>query len=156
MADDHFIAVQAGPGGAAGGAPAKEGMQLLTPHRRRAVLCLSLGGACCFAIAVIAGLLIRTGSVVTQEPEGELLLIVGIIAMAGHLALSLAAWAMAANDLRRMADGRMDPAGKGGTVVGKVIAMVFVLATIAFAIAAIILVLSDRAAFTLDAPLEEA
>ncbi len=155
MAEGDSIAVQGGPRGASGGAAGERQTQLVLPHRGAAVLSFSAAGACCFALTVVAGLLIRTGTVTTEEPEGELLLIVGLIALVSHVTLSLVAWAMAANDLRLMAEGRMDSAGKAATVAGKVIAMIFVLVTAASAIAAAVLVMSGRAPFTLEAPLQE-
>jgi len=155
MAEEDSIAVQIGPQGASGGAAAEGETSLVLPHRGAAVLGFSAAGACCFVLTAIAWLLIRTGAVATEEPEGELLLIVGLIALVSHVTLSLVAWSMAAGDLRRMAEGRMDPAGKAATVAGKVVAMVFVLITAALAVAAAVLAMTGRTPPTLVAPLQE-
>ena len=139
---------------AAESTPPEEQTPFVMPHRGAAVLGFSLAGAGCFAFTVVAWLLIRAGLVTTEAPDGELLLVVSLVTLVAHVVLCLVAWAMAANDLGMMARGRMDPAGKVRTVLGKAVATILVLVTVVFAIAAAILVLSGHGAFTLEPPAE--
>ena len=137
MADDRPIAARIDPGDGADG----HGL-FVAPHRAAAVLRLGLAGTACLAFTVVAGGLLRTGTVVARDPEGELLLILGLVALVAHVVSSLVAWAMAARDLEMMAAGRMDPAGRGRTIAGKALVMVFVLGTVVVALAGVIVVLS--------------
>jgi len=135
MADDRLIAAGIVPGGSGGSG------SLVTPHRASAIVRLVFAGVACLAVAIVAGWLLRAGVVVARDPEGELLLIVGLGALVAHLALSVAVWAMAARDLEMMAAGQMDPAGRGRTLAGKALAMLLVFGTVFVALAGVIVVL---------------
>ena len=65
---------------------------------------------------------------VTQQPltphRGVLILVLGILSIVCCLICGIIAWVMANKDLKEMAAGRMDPAGKGLTNAGKICGIV--------------------------------
>lgn len=58
--------------------------------------------------------------------RGGMILAFGIIGFVICFPFGIAAWVMGNNDLREMADGRMDPSGEGLTKAGKIIGIVTV------------------------------
>jgi hypothetical protein len=59
------------------------------------------------------------------EPHrGGLVLTLGILGLCCCFILGIVAWVMAAEDLKKMRDGRMDPSGQGMTTAGMVIGIV--------------------------------
>jgi hypothetical protein len=56
--------------------------------------------------------------------RGVIILVYGILGFVVCPLLSVAAWVMGSNDLREMATGRMDPAGKDMTKAGRICGMV--------------------------------
>jgi uncharacterized membrane protein YidH (DUF202 family) len=119
------------------------------PHRAAAVLNLSLAAAGCCAATAAGGVLLRLAVVEAGEPAGQLLSGCCLALLAGYVGLGIAAWLMAASDLRWMAVGRMDPAGRGKTRAGRLIAMFVVIATVVVGVCAFLLVLMDPSEFTL-------
>jgi len=65
---------------------------------------------------------------VTQQPlkshRGVLILVLGILSIVCCLICGIVAWVMGNNDLRQMAAGTMDPAGRGLTKAGKICGIV--------------------------------
>lgn len=60
-----------------------------------------------------------------EEPHrGVLILILGILSVVTCPILGLFAWIMGNKDQKAMAEGRMDPAGRSNTQVGKVLGIV--------------------------------
>ena len=120
---------------------------LVIPHRAAAIFVFSVVGAACGGLALLSWLVLRAAIVWHKDPEGELLLIVGLLLLAVCAALTLSAWHMATRDLQAMAAGRMDPAGRARTHVGRTIAMAAVLAGVALILAAVILALMGHFTF---------
>jgi len=58
--------------------------------------------------------------------RGTLILTLGIIGIVCCFICGIIAWVMGNSDLQRMAEGRMDPAGRGLTQAGKICGMVSV------------------------------
>jgi hypothetical protein len=56
--------------------------------------------------------------------RGVIILVYGILGFVVCPLLSVAAWVMGSNDLREMATGRMDTAGKDMTKAGRICGMV--------------------------------
>lgn len=60
----------------------------------------------------------------TEQPlrahRGVLILVLGILSIVCCFICGIVAWVMGSNDLKEMAAGRMDPAGKGLTQAGKI------------------------------------
>ena len=56
--------------------------------------------------------------------RGVLILVFGILSIVCCFIFGIVAWVMANTDLREMAAGRMDPAGKGLTTAGKICGIV--------------------------------
>ena len=74
-----------------------------------------------------------------DEPHrGGLMLALGIIGLVVCPIVGIAAWMMAANDLKAMDEGRMDPEGRQFTQVGKILGIV---ATILFIIQMVLLLM---------------
>ncbi len=65
---------------------------------------------------------------VTQQPlaphRGTLILVLGILSIVCCFICGIVAWVMGNNDLKQMAAGRMDPAGRGLTNAGKICGIV--------------------------------
>lgn len=110
---------------------------LVAPHRAGAILAFSLIAACCGGLTVLAWALLKLDVLSADHPDGELILILSLLTLAGCGACCIAAWVMAGRDLVLMASGGMDPAGRWRTAVGKLIAMVLL---IAGAVAAVVVV----------------
>jgi hypothetical protein len=124
---------------------------LVLPHRGTAIVVFTLIAVGAFGLSVLAWLL-RWGVVRGQSDEGTLLHVVGLLAFLGYMGLGLVVWAMAAGDLRLMSDGRMDAAGMRQTRLGKLIAMLLVMAAVVVGLAAAILSLTGMADIRLTAP----
>ncbi|MGC1481153.1 MAG: hypothetical protein WA771_11655 [Chthoniobacterales bacterium] len=58
--------------------------------------------------------------------RGTLILILGILGLIICMPVGIAAWVMGGNDLKEMAAGTMDPAGKDMTNVGRILGIVSV------------------------------
>ena len=58
--------------------------------------------------------------------RGTLILTLGIIGIVCCFICGIVAWAMGNSDIRRMAEGRMDPSGRGLTQAGKICGIVSV------------------------------
>jgi hypothetical protein len=56
--------------------------------------------------------------------RGGLILTLGILGLVVCAFLGIAAWVMGSADLREMAEGRMDPAGRDMTNAGKICGMI--------------------------------
>ena len=56
--------------------------------------------------------------------RGTMILIFGILGIVCCLIFGILAWVMGGNDLKEMAEGRMDPAGEGLTKAGKIMGIV--------------------------------
>ena len=73
---------------------------------------------------------------VTQQPlqphRGILTLVLGILSIVCCLICGIIAWVMANKDLKEMAAGRMDPAGRGLTNAGKICGIVGIVVQIVF------------------------
>lgn len=120
--------VPAGPRPGGDGAP-----PLVLPHRARAIWALAGAALACLGLAALCLAAIRLEWVIADLPEGTLAEIVGgALAVAGA-GLTLTVWAMAAGDLKRIAGGRMDPAGRVATIAALLLAKLLVLAALAAA-----------------------
>ena len=60
------------------------------------------------------------------DHRGTAVLVLGILGLVLCVICSIIAWVMANEDLRQMAEGRMDPSGEGITKAGKILAIVAV------------------------------
>lgn len=58
--------------------------------------------------------------------RGALILVLGILGIVCCFICGIVAWVMGNNDLQKMADGVMDPSGRGLTTAGKVCGIVAV------------------------------
>ena len=56
--------------------------------------------------------------------RGTLVLVFGILGLVFCAPLGIAAWVMGGNDLKEMAAGTMDPAGRDNTNAGKICGMI--------------------------------
>lgn len=88
---------------------------------------------------------------VAQQPlqphRGVVVLVLGILGIVVCTICGIIAWVMGNNDLREMAAGRMDPAGRGLTQAGKICGMISViLLIIGIVICLIIAVLAGAGA----------
>ena len=91
---------------------------------------------------------------VPQQPStplkphrGGVVLTLGILGLAVCVICGIIAWIMGKNDLREMAEGRMDPAGMGMTKAGKICGMISVILTlVGFGIGLLMLVIYLAAA----------
>jgi len=60
-----------------------------------------------------------------MEPHrGTLILVFGILGLVVCAPFGIAAWVMGNGDLKKMADGQMDPEGEGLTKAGKICGMI--------------------------------
>lgn len=57
---------------------------------------------------------------VLRPHRGGMILALGILSIVLCFLCGIFAWVMANNDLREMAQGRMDPSGRGSTQAGKI------------------------------------
>lgn len=62
-----------------------------------------------------------------QPHRGTLILIFGILGLTTCGIFGILAWIWAADDLRKMDEGRMDPSGQGLTKAGKVMGIITVI-----------------------------
>jgi hypothetical protein len=77
------------------------------------------------------------------EPHrGGIILAFGLVGMFVCIPFAVVAWAMASDDLLKMHQGRMDPAGRGMTEAGRIIGIIATclhgVAAVAYSIMAII------------------
>ncbi|UCD76530.1 MAG: hypothetical protein JSV91_06315 [Phycisphaerales bacterium] len=70
--------------------------------------------------------------------RGAMILVFGILGIVLCVIFGIVAWVMGNNDLREMQAGRMDPAGEGLTVAGKVCGIVSVVLALIGVIIAIL------------------
>ncbi|MDX2148672.1 MAG: hypothetical protein SFZ23_14255 [Planctomycetota bacterium] len=68
------------------------------------------------------------GMLANLDPHrGVLLLVLGILSLVlGCFPLGIVSWVLGNNDLKSMAEGRMDPSGRGLTQAGKILGIVSV------------------------------
>jgi len=123
---------ETGPSGADG---------LVLPHRGRAILRFGFVALGCCGLTALIAVALGAGWILAESSEGTILLYLGALAMAAYLILAAVAWAMASRDLRLMAAGRVDPAGRARTRSGRMIAEVLTVATVVFALGLAILFL---------------
>lgn len=73
---------------------------------------------------------------VTQQPlaphRGTLILVLGILSIVCCFICGIIAWVMGNKDLKEMAAGRMDPAGRGLTNAGKICGIVGIVVQIVY------------------------
>jgi len=62
--------------------------------------------------------------------RGVVILVLGIVGIVCCVICGIVAWVMGNNDLRQMAEGKMDPSGQGLTQAGKICGIVSVVLTI--------------------------
>ena len=125
--------------------PAADGPEpaVLLPHRGRAVVVFALVAIGCLALAALGWLALKAELVIGEDPEGELVGILSVALVVACVVSIVAAWSMGAGDLRRMADGRMDPAGKGWTRCGLWLVRLLVLAAVGYGLTVLTLCLID-------------
>ena len=124
--------------------PASLGAEgIVLPHRAAAVLVLAGIAVGCLALAAGGWLALWSGVVVAEDPEGELVTMLSAGLLVGCLAFIVAAWTMGAGDLRRMAAGRMDPAGRWRTRAGLWVVRLIVLGAVGCGLAVLAIWLID-------------
>ena len=116
----------------------ERGERLVLPHRGAAVTAFSLIGLACCVLTAGVWAAIRLGWLAVDAGSGSLLFYSSLVTLTAYVVFCLAAWIMATTDLAAMAAGRTDPGGRWVTVLGKLLAMVLLLAGAAFALLAMI------------------
>ncbi len=80
--------------------------------------------------------------------RGVLILVLGILGIVCCIICGIVAWVMGNNDLKKMADGVMDPSGQGLTTAGKICGIVgVVLQIIGIVVWLLTLVIGGGSAF---------
>ncbi len=116
---------------------------LVLPHRAPAVLCV---GALAVALGVAAAAMAAMVHFEWPSVDEAWLTVLGgagIGSLAGAIALATMSWTMASGDLARMARGAMDPAGRGQTTLGWLMAMAVAALVVAAGLAKLGTVLWD-------------
>jgi hypothetical protein len=77
-----------------------------------------------------------------RSHRGGVVLALGILGLVVCFICGIIAWVMGNNDLREMAAGRMDPAGRGLTKAGKICGMIGVIVNLAVLCICVLVVLA--------------
>ncbi|HJV39746.1 MAG TPA: DUF4190 domain-containing protein [Geothrix sp.] len=65
-----------------------------------------------------------TSAAPVKAHRGTMLLVFGILGLLCCIIFAILAWVMGSNDLKAMAEGKMDPSGEGLTKAGKILGII--------------------------------